>query len=46
MGCCSSTQTDNPLLSLDPEPFCYHEQADYSEHTDNRESTYVLDDDI
>lgn len=32
MGCCSSTQTDKPLLSLEPEDYFYHEHTE--EHTE------------
>lgn len=31
MGCCSSTQTDKPLLSIEPEDYFYHEHTE--EHT-------------
>ena len=49
MGCCSSTQTDKPILSLEPEHFFYHEHTDDSDRTNvihRKEPVYISDDDI
>jgi len=41
MGCCSSTQTDNPLLSLEPETW-YEPVVGI---TRERDSPYILESD-
>ena len=43
MGCCASTQTDKPLLSLEPEP--WYEPASIAPQSCESDSPYILEND-